>query len=233
NAKDFGSVQLLAAGKLVVSNAAAPSAPQTVPQSVQIAPDFYQTLEPGSAKTLTAIFNAPLLTLPKALHPAAADYKLSMSGSMRTWRFQSPKPVKTEELPVRVWPRTFGWTRQLTPIAADDSVVFNGSGRLYCGEAFPSGIKGTVTLVAPMALNVDSASIDVLAPFQRLQRQPTPSPPDNNGKRTVLMDFSSPPLEKNHEYLFQITITPGSSKQPEGGWGTVKMAVSFKQPTGG
>jgi hypothetical protein len=202
NAKDFVSVQLQASGELVSSNSAQP---------VQVDPNFYQTVEPGSAKTLTAIFKAPVLTLPGGPHPVASDYKLSMSGSMRTWRFQSPSTVRREDLPVRVWPRSFGWTMQLTQIAPKDSVVYNGWGKLYCGAAYPSGLRGTITIVAPVALSVDSGSINVLAPFQRLLSQPGASLPAN-GATTILMDFSSPPLEKNHEYLFQITITPGSDR---------------------
>ena len=222
NAKDFVSVQLQTSGELVSSNSAQP---------VQVDPGFYQTVEPGSAKTLTAIFKTPVLTLPSVPHPVAADYKLSMSGSMRTWRFQSPSSLKRAELPVKVFPRSFGWSKQLTQIAPKDSVVYNGWGKLSCGAAYPSGLRGTVTIVAPVALNVDSGSINVLAPFQRLSNQPAPSRPAN-GAATILMDFSSPPLEKNREYLFQITITPGSGRQPEGGWESVPIKVSFWQGGG-
>jgi hypothetical protein len=220
NATEFVSVHLIASAHLTGNGS---------PQPVLLDPAFYQNVEPNASEALTAIIKAPLLSRQISLHPVPADYKLLISAAVRTWRLQQPKPAQGGELPVRVWPRSFGWTPSLRRIIEKNSTLYNATGRLCSGALFPAGLKGTITILVPETVDLD---INVLSPFRRLQRQPDPSVPAN-GMKTILVDFSSPPLEKNHEYPFQVIITPKSGQAPQGGWDMISMQVNFGELTGG
>ena len=198
-------------------------------EPVPLDPSFYATIPANAAETLTAQIKAPPLNRQNSPHPVYEDYKLSIAASARTWRFQPATAAQAAELPVRVWPRSFGWTPKLKQTVEKDPTVYNGSGTLSSGKVFAAGLIGTITVGAPEAVDLD---INMLAPFQKLPQQPEPSPPAG-GMRTIQVDFSSPPLEKNREYPYQVTMTTKSGSAPRGGWDGISVQIFFRERAGG
>lgn len=197
NATQFVPAYLSASAKLVEGGAF---------QSVQLDQQYGQWVAPGADETLTATLRAPKLSSANSI---PADYRLSVSVDARAWRFGRVKTSQSGELPVRVWPTSFGWTRQLRPIPQDNPKFLSASGTLYSGKAFPNGLLGIVTMVVPESVDL---YIDALQPFRVIRE--LNSPPADSMK-TVLMYFVSPPLEEYTEYPFQLTIRAAEPLQKE------------------
>jgi hypothetical protein len=191
NSTEFVPVRLIAYAKLIGNN--------TSVRPVPLNPSYEQMVSPDAPETLVAKVIAPRLA---SRHSEPMDYKLSVSVAVRTWRFGQPKSVQGDELPVRVWPQSFGWTHQLRWIAQQNERFCSASGILYSADSSPAGLRGTVTIVAPESANL---KINVPYPF-RSNQQLESSPAGLLKSKTIRMDFASPGLEKYREYPFQVTI---------------------------
>jgi hypothetical protein len=213
---EFVPIQVAASAELVGSGSPVPAV---------LDPSSYQTVNPGTPEQLTAMVKGPAFDQDHS-HSPSTDYKLEIYTNSRTWRFQRPTPGKAPELVVRVFPKTFGWDHELRDIAQPGSNP-NLVGRLSAGTAYPAGLKGTISIKVPATSEYD---INVITPFQPGQPWP-PSLPVNELK-TIVVEFSSPPLEKYQEMTFQVTITPKSEHAPPEGWGKIEksLKVRFDKP---
>lgn len=212
---EFVPIQLAASAELVGSGSSFP---------VRLDPASYQTVNPGTPEQLTALATAPTFDQGHS-HSPSADYTLKVSTNSRTWRFQPPTADKAAELTVRVYPPTFGWDHKLRVVAqpgsSPDLVLV---GRLSAGAAYSGGLKGTIMMAVPADLEV---SVNVLPPFQQVQRLPDSLP--ENGTKIIEVVFLSPPLDKYQEITLQVTITPKSGQAPPAGWDSVEgsLKVNF------
>ena len=123
------------------------------------------------------------------------------------------------ELPVRVWPQSFGWTRQLKPIAQGNPRVYYASGVVYSAGTYPAGLMGAMSIVVPAAADMD---LNILTPYRPVQQ--LPSAPANQ-RKTLRMDFMTPALDKYHEYPFQMTITSRRSDAVD--WGAIQRSLTL------
>lgn len=208
NATAFVPVRLVATAQLTAGD---------VRQIVSLTPSDFQSVAPDMPVTMTATAPAPAL---KADHSPASVYKLAVSADARTWRF-GHKKTDTEQLPVTVWPKSYGWTRQLKKVAQSDPIIYSALGTLYCGGSPPARLSGIFSISAP---DSSTLQINVQPPFTRNSDQPTPSPPAG-GRKTILMVFDSPNLERNQGYNFQITIT-SSGPAPTEGWDVIEKSIN-------
>jgi hypothetical protein len=193
----------------------------TARQSVTIEPSYYQSIDPGSPKPITAKVVGPSLGSDNA---AAADFTLEVSALARTLPFQRPTSLGSFKLPVRVFPRTFGWDHELTRVT-ESANLCHLAGRLYTGAAYSSGLDGIVTIHVP---DTTVAHVNVRRPFIQGTQLPS-SPPDDAGSTTVVTEFSSLPLEKNKVVKFEITIQPQSGQVPTDCWGAAANSVFFTE----
>jgi hypothetical protein len=212
NSTPFASVHLDATAQLIGSEGR---------QSVSLDPRDFQSVSPDATVTLNATSIAPSL---KTAHSPAAVYKLSVSDNLETSRFGHTKTFSAD-LPVEVFPRSYGWTRQLKRIAQRDPGLYSAAGTLYTGDSPPAKLTGTVSVKASAASEL---RIDIQPPFTRIPKQPDPSAPAG-GRRTILMLFDGPVLDKFQEYTFQITIDSSGSPPPEG-WDVIEknLIVTFQ-----
>lgn len=211
NATAFVPVRLVATAQLTANDARQP---------VSLTPSEFQSVAPDAPVTMMAAAQAPAL---KAAHSGASVYKLAVSADARTWRFGHTK-TDTGDLPVLVWPKSYGWTRQLRRVAQSDPSMYSALGTLYSGSSPPAKVSGTLSIIAPEST---ALGINVQPPFMRKpdSDQPTPSPPAG-GRRTILMVFDSPSLEKYHAYTFQLTIT-SSGSGPREGWDLIEKSITI------
>jgi hypothetical protein len=212
----FVSVQLAVAAKLMDSQG-------STAYDVPIEPAVFQTVDPDSPKQMTARLASRDLP---SHHSSSANYTLVVSESVRTWRFQTPRPGRTGTVPVRVFPRDFGWDRKIHRIAQAGSVC-NMTGRLSAGVAYPTGLKGMITLIVPASSNF---TVFVLPPFHFVQQWPASMPAD--GSKTISVDFSSPPLEKYQEITFQVTVTPKLGQAPSDSCDGIEKSAAVNFPDG-
>jgi hypothetical protein len=212
----FVPVQLAVSAKLTDSQS-------STAYDVPIEPAVFQTVEPDSPKPLTARLTGRDLP---SRHSPSANYTLVVSESVRTWRFQTPRPGRTETVPVKLFPREFGWDPKLHRIAQGGSVC-NMTGRLSAGMAYPGGLRGVITLMVPASSDF---TVSVLPPFRIMQQWPASMPVD--GSKTVSVDISSPPLEKYQEMTFQVTVAPKSGQAPSDSCDATEKSASVNFPDG-
>jgi hypothetical protein len=190
---------------------------------VPIEPAVFQTVDPDTPKQLTAHLQGRQLP---SRHSPSADYILAVSESVRTWRFQTPKAGREGTVPVKLFPRDFGWDHQLHRIAQTGPVC-NMTGRLSTGGAYPNGLKGSITLLVPAS---SEFTVFVLPPFHFLQQWPASTPAD--GSKTISADFSSPPLEKYQEITFQVTVSSRSGQAPSDSCDSIEKSAAVNVPDG-
>jgi hypothetical protein len=191
--------------------------------SVQLNKLSGQWLDSDAPETLHATLQAPnsdALSVPM-------DFKLSVSVHARTWKYGHAITEPPVELPVRVWPHSYSWTRRLSPIAQSNPNLYSAVGFLYPERAFPNGLQGKIMLVVPA---VSKFFVDFLEPFRMKQQVPSPSA---GSSKTILVLFESPPLEGRKDYQFQLTIRSGQAL-PDG-WTDIEksMQVFFSEKQGG
>jgi hypothetical protein len=212
----FVPVQLAATAKLVDNQG-------SVAYDVPIEPAVFQTIDPDSPKQLIGRLEGRDLP---SRHSPPANYTLVVSESVRTWRFQTPRAGHNGTVPVKLFPRDFGWDHQLHRIAQAGSVC-NMTGRLSAGGAYPGGLKGIITLIVPASSDF---AVFALPPFHFLQQWPASAPAD--GSKTISVDFSSPPLEKYQEITFQVTVTSRSGQAPSDSCENIEKSAAVNFPDG-
>jgi hypothetical protein len=207
NATEFVPVQLIASAKLLGDGRDV--------LTVELSPSYYQTVAPDASENLTATVEAPHL----GRHSVPVDYNLSVSPTVRTWRFGHASACQSAELPVKVWPRSFGFTGQLKRTQSDPK-VYSAMGTLYSEQMFLPGLHGIITIEAPGSTNL---SLSIQPPFRG--SEPLSSSVVHAFK-TIRMDFASPPLEKYHAYPFVVTIT--STRPLQEGWDGIEKSIKLR-----
>lgn len=211
----FVPIQFAASAKLLDSQGSSA-------YDVPVEPAVFQTIDPDLPKQLTARLVGRDLS---SHHSPPANYTLVVSESVRTWRFQTPVAL-TATVPVKLFPRTFGWDLKFHRIAQSGSVC-NMTGRLSAGTAYPGGLKGVITLIVPSSSDF---TVFVLPPSHFVQQWPASMPAD--GSKTISVDFSLPPLERYQEITFQVTVTPKTRQGPSDTCDSIEKIAVVNFPDG-
>jgi hypothetical protein len=211
NETPFVSVQV--AGIATLGGAAGP------PVNLSLDPPAYWSVDPDTSEPFEIPLTAPHLA---SRHAPSSLYHLSVDVSARATRIRAPFKQQFPH-PVRIWPRTYGWTPELKHLQADER-IFNARGTLYSGQAYAQGLRGSVQMTAPAALAAQ-LEIDVQDLQHRFRLEPAVVSPPDESIVTIARDFTTPPLAQFGELPFLVSITSsGAGAQ----WDAIEKSIQVR-----
>lgn len=183
-------------------------------EPIDLTPTGPQWVTAGTPETLTGSLKAPSLD---SKHPPLREFTLKLTAVARTWRFGRPADAQPKTIPFDVWPRSFGWSSELTHVQQKSPNIDGLSGVLYTAQAYSTGLEGTVELETPASNKI---TVTILSPFAASGDQLEST---IGRMKTVELPFVTGSLDNHHPYSFQIDLNASNSLP--GGWDAIEKSV--------